>query len=58
LQHDGSATAAEDRRRDPAVLIQQRWEEQRREGNARSSQIRVAGAPTAGVPPIVRRGKA
>ncbi len=58
LQLEASGVSADARRRDPAVLIQQRWAEQRSEGTARRSQTRLPAAPTAGAQPIQRRGKA
>ncbi|HMP79329.1 MAG TPA: hypothetical protein PKD54_07750 [Pirellulaceae bacterium] len=39
---------AEFRRRDPSLLIQDRWEEQKRAGLARPSSIQLAPSPTAG----------
>lgn len=57
LQLEASGVSADARRRDPAVLIQQRWAEQRSEGTARRSQTRLPAAPTAGAQPIQRRGK-
>ncbi len=58
LQLEASGISAEDRRRDPAVLIQQRWAEQQQQGNVRPAQPRLTPAPTAGNIQPRPRGKA
>jgi len=42
---------AELRRRDPALLIQERWEEQKRMGTARPAVPRITPTPTASITP-------
>lgn len=58
LQLEASGISAEDRRRDPAMLIQQRWAEQQQQGNVRPAQPRLTPAPTAGNIQPRPRGKA
>jgi hypothetical protein len=44
---------AELRRRDPALLIQERWEEQKRMGTARPAVPRITPTPTASITPTL-----
>jgi hypothetical protein len=48
LSSEPTGVHAEMRRRDPSLLILERWEEQKRTGLARPSTIRIAASPTAG----------
>jgi hypothetical protein len=48
LSLEPAGLAAEERRRDPSLLIQQRWEEQKRTGNAKPMAGRMFSSPTIG----------
>lgn len=48
LSIEPAGIAAEERRVDPSVLIQRRWDEQRQAGLAQPTQTRVTAAPTTG----------
>jgi len=48
LSIEPAGLAAEERRRDPSLLIQQRWEEQKRAGLARPAIARLPASPSAG----------
>lgn len=48
LSVEPAGIAAEERRKDPSLLIQQRWDEQKRAGLARPTYSRLPASPTAG----------
>ena len=53
LATEPTGVHAELRRRDPALLIQERWEEQKRMGTARPAVPRITPTPTASITPTL-----